>query len=131
MKFIKHICFLIVFIFLGYLIYDFFFNCERNITFFDQNFTLSIKDYAKVDDEAYVKLLKVNDYRCKEENCDREGQIEYKLIVLNDMRVRFVTLSTLETPSVKIEKTDYILKLIEGIDETKATFALVKDEEKK
>ena len=124
MKLIKRLCWLVVLVALGFGIYEFFFNCEKFDVDFNQNFTLSKFDWAEVKDEAYVKLLSIEDHRCKEETCEREGQIEYNLVVLNNMRVRFVTLSTLETPNIEIKKTDYTLHLVEGIDENHATFKL-------
>ena len=124
MKLIKRLCWLVVLVALGFGIYKFFFDCEKFDVEFNQNFTLSKYDWAEVKDEAYVKLLSIEDHRCKEETCEREGQIEYNLVVFNNMRVRFVTLSTLETPSIEIKKTDYTLHLVEAIDENHATFKL-------
>lgn len=124
MKFIKHLIILFVVILLGWEIYKFFFACDKVISDFNQEFTLSVLDYAKIKDEAYVKLIKTNDRRCQGSDCEREGQIEYKLLVLNDMRVQYVTLSTLDPKTVEIKKTNYVLELVEGIDTNKAKFKL-------
>ena len=120
---IKKIIWLVVIVGLGFGIYKFFFACQKFDVSFAQNFTLSKMDYAKVHDEVYVKLLKITDNRY-EENGVKKGQIEYKLLVVNDMRIQIVTLSTLEHLAIEIKKTDYTLHLVEGIDETKATFKL-------
>lgn len=124
MKHIKRIIILLVVIALGYGVYRIFFACNKYSVDFKQNFTLEVFDQAKVNHEAYVKLIGIKDNRCKEENCIHEGQIEYTLVVVNNMRMQFVTLKTLETQNVTIKKTDYVLELIEGIDEKKATFRL-------
>lgn len=131
MKLVKKLIILLIIILLGLGIYKFFFACEKIIIDFNQDFTLAVLDYAKVSDEAYVKLLKINDQRCLEENCERKGQIEYKLVVLNDMRVQFVTLRTLDPTSVEINKTNYVLELTDGTDPEKGKFKLNLIEEKK
>lgn len=131
MKLISKILSLVIIALLIFGIYKFFFDCEHFYVQFNEEFTLSLLDYAKVEDEAYVKLLKINDHSEINENGDREGQIEYKLLVVNDMRINYVTLSTLENKEENINKTKYTLKLINGIDNTKATFKLLKKEEDK
>jgi len=39
--------------------------------------------YVKIEDEAIVKLIKIEDNRCLEESCEREGQLLVKVLVLN------------------------------------------------
>lgn len=129
MKLISKLLSVVIFAALIFVIYKFFFDCEHFYVQFNEEFTLSLLDYAKIEDEAYVKLLKINDHSEINENGDREGQIEYKLLVVNDMRINYVTLSTLENKEVEINKTKYTLKLTNGIDDTKASFKLLKEEE--
>lgn len=124
MKFVKRIIILLIVVAIGFGIYKVFFACQKYTVDFKQSFTLEVFDQAKVNHEAYVKLINIKDNRCKEENCIHEGQIEYTLVVVNNMRMQFVTLKTLETKTVTIKKTDYVLELVEGINEKKATFRL-------
>lgn len=131
MKLVKKLIILLIIILLGFGIYKFFFACDKVIIDFNQEFTLKVLDYAKVSDEAYVKLLKITDQRCQGSDCEREGQIEYQLVVLNDMRVQFVTLSTLEQTAIEINKTNYVLELTDGTNLEQGKFRLNLIEEKK
>lgn len=131
MKLVKKLIILLIIILLGLGIYKFFFACDKVIIDFNQEFTLKVLDYAKVSDEAYVKLLKITDQRCQGSDCEREGQIAYQLVVLNDMRVQFVTLSTLEQTAIEINKTNYVLELTDGTNLEQGKFRLNLIEEKK
>ncbi len=130
MKLVKKIIILLVVVGLGFFIYKFFFACNKVNAGFNQNFTLNVLDYAKIKDEVWVKLLSVKDRQCKEEDCQRGGQIEYNLVVISDRRLQFVTLSTLEKKTIEIKKTNYVLELVDGTSLEQATFKLNYIEEK-
>ena len=132
MKIVKKLIILLIIILIGWGIYKFFFACDKVNADFNQEFTLKVLDYAKVKNEAYVKLLSVKDNRCLEADCEHEGQIEYKLIILNDMRVQIVTLSRLSTPTVEIKKTNYVLELVDGnsLEQAKFKLNLIEEKEK-
>ncbi len=131
MKIIKRLIWLVLIVVLGLIVYRVVFDVEKYNVLVNQEFTLKLYDYAKLDDTT-IKLIKIKDERCKEENCDREGQMEYKLLVMNDMRFNIVTLKTLEEPDKKIEKTDYTIHWLEDKSDS-ATFKItekVRKEEK-
>lgn len=118
-----------LFMAVGIYVYNFFYGGEKVYSYFDRDFTLKVGDYAKVNDEVYVKLEKITDNRCKEETCEREGQQVAQVMVINDHRIRRLELGTLAEYKQKIEKTDYtiILKEINGKNE--ATFMLTTNED--
>lgn len=121
---------LIILAILGVLGYKFFFDCEEYVTSFDKYFTLEKFDYAKVNDEAIVKLLNIKDNRCLEETCEREGEFEVQLLVINDMRISYVTLGMLSGHKKNVKtskKTGYDIELIR-VDEDKATLKLIEQE---
>lgn len=129
-KIIKFIITISILILIGYGVYKFFFDCKRVNTEFDRNFILEEMDYAKIDKEAVVKLLDIKDSRCLEENCEREGQFEIKLLVLNDMRMSYVTLGSLSESAKDIEKLGYSIELIEA-SENEVTLKLQRLEDRK
>lgn len=120
---------LIILIVLGIGIYKVFLDCNKVISKFDREFTLEVMDYAHVDGEVYVKLLGIDDNRCLEVACVREGEQVAKVLVVNDMHIKYVKLGTLADNVVEIEDTDYTLELIEvSSDNTSATLKLTVDE---
>ena len=102
---------------------------EKKYSYFDRDFTLKVGDYAKVNDEVYVKLEKITDNRCKEETCEREGQQVAQVMVINDHRIRRLELGTLAEYKQKIEKTDYTIILKEINEQNEATFMLTTNED--
>ena len=118
-----------LFIAVGIYVYNFFYGGEKVYSFFDREFTLIVGDYAKVNDEVYVKLEKITDNRCKEETCEREGQQVAQVMVINDHRIRRLELGTLAEYKQKIEKTDYTIILKEINEQNEATFMLTTNED--
>lgn len=108
-------------------IYKVFFDCEKTNTYFGRNFVLEKFDYAKVEEEAIVKLLGIDDNRCKEENCERTGEYVAKILVVNDHRISYVKLGTLSEPRKYIEKMGYTIEVLEVTEDGKVTLNLVKD----
>lgn len=121
-KLIGFILSILIILAIVYGIYKFFIDCERVNTNFGRNFILSKMDYASIDDEAIVKLLDIEDNRCLEDTCEREGQLVVKLLVLNDMRVSYITLGTLSESNKDIEKLKYSIELVEASE----SFATIK-----
>ena len=118
-----------LFIAVGIYVYNFFYGGEKVYSYFDSDFTLKVGDYAKVNDEVYVKLEKITDNRCKEEKCEREGQQVAQVMVINDHRIRRLELGTLAEYKQKIEKTDYTIILKEINEQNEATFMLTTNED--
>lgn len=118
-----------LFIAVGIYVYNFFYGGEKVYSYFDHDFTLKVGDYAKVNDEVYVKLEKITDNRCKEETCEREGQQVAQVMVINDHRIRRLELGTLAEYKQKIEKTDYTIILKEINEKNEATFMLTTNED--
>lgn len=105
-------------------IYKFFFDCHRYISHFDREFTLEVNDYAKIADEAYVKLLSIKKNECQEKaGCEREGQTVAKLLVVNHHRITYVSLGTLADKEKELTKLKYKIRLVK-IKEGKATLKL-------
>lgn len=111
--------------------YKFFFDCKKSDGEFDRIFILeNPMDYVKIEKEAVVKLIKVEDDRCLEETCEREGQILVKALVLNDNRISYVSLGTLSESKQEIEKLGYIIEL-DSVNENGVYMKLSKVEKKK
>ncbi len=102
----------LVFIVVGVLLYKFFNEGESIYTHSNQEFTMNVKDYASIDDEIYIKYLKAEDNRCKGEDCEREGEKIAKLIVIHNPYIDSVELSSINDDEIKINKTDYTIKII-------------------
>ncbi len=97
---------------IGFGIYKFFFDCKKTIGTFGKAFILENKmDYAVIEDEAVVKLLDVEDHRCSVGDCAGEGQFLVKLLVLNDMKMSYVTLGTKSESKKDIDSLDYMIEL--------------------
>ena len=60
---------------IGWFVYDFFIDCEKYTSNFGKYFTLKEKDQVTVEDEAIVKLVKINDKRYKEDG-KLKGRVE-------------------------------------------------------
>lgn len=117
-KFIWIIGWVVVLGLLGFGIYKFFIDCEKVNTYFDRYFTLDEMDYAVVEDAVTVKLLDIKD----DEN---EGQYIVKLLVLNDAKIAYVELGSIDPLSVEIDKLnlEYIINLIR-VDDDGATLTI-------
>ncbi|MDE6284606.1 MAG: hypothetical protein K2M17_02575 [Bacilli bacterium] len=117
---------------IGFGIYKFFFDCQETRAEFGRIFVLENKmDYATLEDEAVVKLLDVVDDRCLEgEECVREGQFLVKLLVLNDMKMQYVTLGTLSESKKDLDKVKYSIEL-DGVDENGVALRLNRLEKKR
>lgn len=120
---------LVLFIGVGLYVYNFFYGGDKLYSYFDRDFTLKVGDYAKVNDEVYVKLKEIVDTRCKEEKCEREGQQIAKVMVINDHRIRMIELGTLAESKQKVEKTDYTIILKNINKNNEATFMLTTNED--
>ena len=110
-----------LFIAVGIYVYNFFYGGEKVYSYFDRDLTLKVGDYAKVNDEVYVKLEKITDNRCKEETCEREGQQVAQVMVINDHRIRRLELGTLAEYKQKIEKRESTIILKEINEQNEAT----------
>ncbi|MEG1505883.1 MAG: hypothetical protein RR478_00120 [Bacilli bacterium] len=130
-KIFKLIIGVVILIILSYGIYVFFIDCKETKVDFGKTFTLERFDYAKIGDEAIVKVLKIVDNRCKDKSCKVDGQYEVKLIVMNDRRMKFVELGSLSKSEMELGKLKYIVKLKEVDDGKNATLVLEKMEESK
>ena len=102
----------IVFIIIGIFIYLFFNEGENIYTHRNQEFTMKVKDFANIEDEIYLKYSKESDNRCKDENCEREGEKLAKLIVIHNPYIDTVELSSINNDEFEINKTKYKIKLI-------------------
>ena len=91
---------LALFIGIGIWIYNFFNEGENIYTHSNQEFTMKISDIAKIDD------------RCKDEDCEREGEKLAKLLVINNPRIEYIELSSILEDEKDINKTDYKIKII-------------------
>ena len=101
---------LALFIGIGIWIYKFFNEGENIYTHSNQEFTMKISDIAKIDDDIYIKYNKVIDNRCKDEDCEREGEKLAKLIVINNPHIEYIELSSILDDEKEINKTDYKTK---------------------
>lgn len=148
-RIVKWLTGIILIFLIGFGIYVFFIDCEKLTSEIDRKFTLSEMDQVVVDKSVLVKLIKIKDKTCKEENCEREGQYELKLFVMKypesayfkigKFRIKYwklanirgttITLGTLSEPIKEIEKLGYIIEYID-MKEDKVTFKLTKVKEK-
>ena len=112
-------------------IYKVFFDCKGMNIPFKQEFTLKTFDYAKVGDEAIVKLMRIEDFRCKDnEDCKGDGELEYKIIVINDHKIAYVKLGSVANTKRDIEKLGYRLSFINAESDDSVTLKLVRLEKK-
>ena len=110
--------------------YKIIFDCKEVNVPFKQEFTLEPLDYAKVGNEAIVKLIKIEDYRCLEPECDGEGEFEYKVLVINDHKFSYLTMGSVATTKRDIEKLGYTLSVENADSENSVTMKLVRMEKK-
>jgi len=103
---------LALFIGIGIWIYKFFNEGENIYTHSNQEFTMKISDIAKIDDDIYIKYNKAIDNRCKDEDCEREGEKLAKLLVINNTRIEYIELSSILEDEKDIYITDYKIKII-------------------
>lgn len=116
---------IVLFIILGLCIYNFF-NEGNNIReHINREFVLNIGDIAEIEDEFYVKLIKVNDERCKEDNCVNEGQKVVKIVIIKNPYVTIEEIGSLTQEEIAIKRTDYRLKLINISDSDSVTFKVI------
>lgn len=127
---IKIVVILGVLIAIGVGVYKVFFDCKAIYIPFDQEFTLKRFDYAKIGDEAVVKLMKIEDYRCKEEKCKGDGELEYKVLVINVHKMSYVKLGSVATKKRDIEKLGYTLSVEDVESDDSVTLKLVRMEKK-
>ena len=108
----------VILILLGFGIYKFFIDCDRIDTFYNRYFTLDEMDYAVVEDAVTVKLLDIK-------NDKDAGQYIVKLLVLNDAKIAYVELGSVDPHSVQTDKIslEYTIDLIR-IDEDGATLSI-------
>ncbi len=104
-------------------VYKIFFDKGTTKTFFKRDFVLTEMSGANVEDEAYVKLIGISDERCKEEVCDKEGQMVAKVLIINNHAIKYVKLGTLVDNSMDLDKLGYMIELID-INETEVTLKL-------
>lgn len=118
-----------IFIGIGVYIYLFFNGGENLYTQSNQEFSMNISDIVNVDKEIYIKYKKVIDNRCKEEDCEREGEKLAKLLVINNPNFEYIELSSIHEEEIPIEKTDYKVKLINfDVETNELTLKILKEE---
>lgn len=116
--------------FIGFRIYSIFLTGERIDAHFDREFSLHVGDYAEVENEAIVKFIGINDNRCKNQDCERVGEMVAKLLVINDHQIKYVKLGTLAESEKILEKIGYNIKLMAIDDNNVATLNIKKLEDK-
>ncbi len=103
---------LIIFVGLGIYIYKFFNDGDYFYKHSNYEFTMNVKDIVNIDDEIYIKYNKVIDNKCRESNCERDGEKIAKLIVINNPYIDFIDLSSINYDEVSIKKSDYKINLV-------------------
>lgn len=107
-------------------IYKVFIDCEHKKAYYKRQFTLNVMDSATVEEETYVKLMKVSDERCKEDNCIADGQMVAKVLVVCDHSISYVTLGTLVDKNMDLEKIGINIELLEISESNEATFLVTR-----
>lgn len=130
-KFKKLIILFVILIGLVYFINKVFIDCEKINTILDREFTLEKMDYASVDDSdetLIVKLWDIKDERCKNEDCNKNNDLEAKLVVLNGKHLSYITLSENTERSIKItkKKMEYNIELVSITEDGKVTLRVTK-----
>ena len=112
-KIINFLLTLVILGLIGFGIYKVFFSGEKLNSFFDREVTLSVWDQVTVSSEVTVKLISIDDNRCKEDDCDREGQFVAKFLVLNSKKMAYIEVGSLDPEPTKIDKLsiEYIVEL--------------------
>lgn len=109
---------LVLFVLIGVFIYNFFNEGEYIYKHANYEFTMNVKDIVNIDDEIQIKYSKIS-------NKDKE----VKLIVLHNPYIDKVDLLISGDEDVKINKTDYKIKLIKFDSDTKEITLKVINEE--
>ena len=117
-KFIWIIGWVVVLGILGFDIYKFFIDCEKIETEYYRYFTLSEMDYAVASEDVTVKLIDIK-------NDKDTGQYLVRLLVLNDAKIAYVELGSIDPTSVKTDKLslEYTVSLIR-VDDKEATLTI-------
>ncbi len=119
----------ILFIGIGLFVYNFFNEGQNMYIHENQEFSMSIKDIANIDDEIYVKYSKVIDNRCKEDDCEREGEKLAKLTIIHNPYISTIKLSSINNEEISVNKTSYKIKLTNfDVDSDKITIKVINEE---
>ncbi len=124
-KIFRLILVLLIIILIIFGVYKFFFDCQKYNVDFDKYFTLQEMDYAIIGKEATLKLLAINEDKCLNNNCEYDGQEVVKFLIMNEHKIAYIKLGTLEENKKTIKDTDYIVELIK-VDDNGATFEVTK-----
>lgn len=120
----------VLFISLGIYVYNFF-NGGNNVReHLNREFVLKVGDIAHINEEVYIKLVEVKDERCKEDDCEREGQKVAKLVTIKNPYIRVVEIGSLTQEEIVIKRSDYKLKLITISEDDEVTLKVVGKEKK-
>lgn len=121
-KIINFLLTLVILGLVGFGIYKIFFDGEKLNSFFDREVTLNVWDQVTVSNEVTVKLISIKDNRCKEEDCDREGQFVAKLLVFNSKKMAYIEVGSLDPEPTKIDKLsiEYVIELTNVSDDGKS-----------
>ena len=121
-KIINIIITLVIIGLIGFGIYKLFIDGEKLNSFFDREITLNIWDQVNVSDAVTVKLISIDDNRCKEDDCDREGQFIAKLLVFNSKKMAYIEVGSLDPEPTKIDKLsiEYVIELTNVSDDGKS-----------
>lgn len=120
----------VLFISLGIYVYNFFNEGNTVREHLNREFVLSVGDIAHINDEVYIKLVEVKDERCKEDDCEREGQKVAKLVTIKNPYIRVVEIGSLTQEEITIKRSNYKLKLISISEDNEVTLEVVGKEEK-
>lgn len=131
-KLIKFIVIIALIGFIAYGCYIFFIDINKPIVDFDQTFTLEKYDQARVGNKVTVKLLSIEDNRCKGNDCEREGQYVAKVLVKDDRHVVIEKLGSVgeSKKDLSEHKLNYTIELLET-DGEKFNFKVINLEEEK
>ncbi len=113
-----------IFVIIGFAVYSFFFGGERVIAFFDREFVIRQNELALVNEEVYVKFLKVEDTRCKGDDCEREGEQVVHLLVINNHHINYIKLGTLAETKMNLDK-EYEISLVELKEDNELTLKVI------
>ena len=124
-KIFRLILVLLIIILIIFGVYKFFFDCQKYNVEFDKYFTLQEMDYAIIGKEATLKLLAINEDKCLNNNCEYDGQEVVKFLIMNEHKIAYIKLGTLEENKKTIKDTDYIVEFVK-VDDNGATFEVTK-----
>lgn len=113
-----------IIVLIGYLVYHFFIDCEKFNSEFDKRFTMSEMDQVTIEDEVIIKLLSIEDNTYQHEDGTTSGEYEFKVLVLHDDDIAYVTMGSFSNPEIQPGKLKYRLKFVELKDEDEATFII-------